>query len=97
MYRRIGISGVREIRRSDLRRHVRSPVSSAVVIETRTRWLKTQLMDLSLSPAKVRLTEPLEEGTTARLYFLPPYWRRRVVNVIVWRVDLDGVVLFFTN
>jgi hypothetical protein len=94
----MGVSGVREIRQSDRRRHVRSPVSSAVVIETRTRWLKTQLMDLSLSAAKVRLTAPLEEGTTARLYFLPPYWRRRVVaNVIVWRIDLDGVVLFFTN
>jgi hypothetical protein len=93
----MGFSEVMEIRQADLRRHARTPVSSAVVIETRTRWLKTQVIDLSLSAAKVRLTEPLQEGTTARVYFLPPYWRRRVVNAIVWRVDLNGVVLFFTN
>lgn len=86
-----------EIREAELRRYSRVPASSPVVLEAGNRWVKLQLVNLSPSGAKVRLTEPVEEGTTARLYFLPPHWRPLVVDAMVWRIDLDGVVFFFTG
>jgi len=58
------------------------------------RFMPQPFLGLS---AKVRLTEPLKEGTKGRLYFLPPHWRPRAVEAIVWRMDLDGVVLQFTG
>jgi hypothetical protein len=67
------------------------------VLETRDGWLRLPLIDLNPGGAKVRLTEVPKEGTKGRLYSLPPHWRPRAVEAIVWRIDLDGVVLRFTG
>ncbi len=66
------------------------------MLETRDGSSRIPLIDLSPSGAKVRLTKPLKEGTKGRLYFLPPHWRSRAVEAVVWRIDLDGIVLRFT-
>jgi hypothetical protein len=81
----------------ELRRYSRQTRATPVVLETRDGWLRLPLIDLSPGGAKVRLTEPLKEGAPGRLYFLPPHWRPRAVEVIVWRMDLDGAVLLFTG
>jgi PilZ domain len=82
---------------SELRRYSREVRPWPVVLETRDGLLRLPLIDLSPGGAKVRLTEPLKEGTKGRLYFLPPHWRPRAVEAIVWRIDLDGVVLRFNS
>lgn len=82
---------------AELRRYSREVGPGPVVLETRDGWIRLPLVDLSPSGAKVHITEPLKEGTRGRLYFLPPHWRARTVEAIVWRVDLDGVVFFFTG
>ena len=82
---------------SELRRYSREVSPWPIVLETRDGWLRLPLINLSPAGAKVRLTEPLTEGTRGRLYFLPPHWRPRAVEAIVWRIDLDGVVLRFTG
>ena len=82
---------------SELRRYSREVGLKPIVLETREGWLRLPLIDLSPGGAKVRLAEPLKEGTKGRAYFLPPHWRPRAVEAIVWRIDLDGVVLRFTG
>jgi hypothetical protein len=82
---------------TELRRYSREVVPWPVVLETRDGLLSLPLIDLSPGGAKVRLTEPISEGTKGRLYFLPPHWRPRAVETIVWRIDLDGVVLRFNS
>ena len=82
---------------TELRRYSRETDLGPVVLETRDAWLRVPLIDLSPGGAKVRLTESLKEGTKGRLFFLPPHWRTRTVEAIVWRVDLDGIVLRFTG
>jgi hypothetical protein len=82
---------------TELRRYARGAGLGPVVLETRDGWLRAPLIDLSPGGAKVRLTEPLKEGTKGRLYFLPPHWRSRAVEAVVWRIDLDGAVLRFTG
>src|SRR5580700_3009117 len=84
-------------RAPELRRYAREVGQWPVVLETRDGWLRLPLIDLSPGGAKVRLTERLKEGTKGCLYFLPPHWRSRAVETIVWRSDLDGVVLRFTG
>lgn len=79
------------------RRYSREANLGPVVLETRDGWSSVPLIDLSLGGAKVRLTEPLKEGTKGYLYFLSPHWRPRTVEVVIWRVDLDGIVLRFTG
>jgi hypothetical protein len=82
---------------TELRRYSREIRPWPVVLETRAGLLRLPLIDLSPGGAKVRLTEPLTEGITGRLYFLSPHWRPRAVETIVWRIDLDGVVLRFNS
>jgi hypothetical protein len=83
---------------TELRRHSREVHQlGPVVLETRDGWSRVPLIDLSPGGAKVGLTEPLREGTKGRLYFLPPHWRPRAVEAVVWRIDLDGIVLRFTG
>ena len=81
----------------ELRRYARQTRATPVVLETRDGWLRLPLIDLSPGGAKVRLTDPLKEGAPGRLYFLAPHWRPRAIEVIVWRMDLDGAVLLFTG
>lgn len=69
-----------------------------IVLETHDGWLlRLPLINLSPAGAKVRLTERLTEGTRGRVYFLPPHWHPRAVEAIVWRIDLDGIVLRFAD
>ena len=82
---------------AELRRYSRELGSWPVVLETRDGWLRLPLIDLNPGGAKVRFTEVLKEGTKGRLYFLPPHWRPRAVEAIVWRIDLDGLVLRFAG
>ena len=82
-------------RASELRRYSRQVGPLPVVLETRDGWLRLPLIDLSPGGAKVRLSEPLKEGTKGRLYFPPPHWRPRAVEAIVWRTDDDGPAFFF--
>ena len=82
---------------TELRRYSREVGPWPVVLETRDGWLNVPLIDVSPGGAKVRVMEPLKEGTKGRLYFLPPHWRPRMVEAIVWRIDLDGVVFRFTG
>lgn len=82
---------------TELRRYSREVALGPVVLETRDGWSRLPLIDLSPGGAKVRLTKPLKEGTKGRLYFLPPHWRSRAVEAVVWRIDLDGIVLRFTG
>jgi hypothetical protein len=83
---------------TELRRHSREVGRWPVVLETREgHLLRLPLIDLSPGGAKVHLTERLTEGTRARVYFLPPHWYLRAVEAIVWRVELDGIVLRFTD
>jgi len=82
----------------ELRRYSREAGRWPIVLETREGWLlRLPLIDLSPGGAKVRLTEHLTEGTRGRVYFLPPHWHPRMVEAIVWRIDLDGIVLRFTD
>lgn len=82
---------------SELRRYSRQVLTAPVVLQTRDGWFRLPLIDLSLGGAKIRFTGSLKEGTMGRLYFLPPSWRERAIEVIVWRIDPDGVVLLFTG
>jgi hypothetical protein len=84
---------------TELRRHAREAGRwRPIVLETREgHLLRLPLIDLSPGGAKVHLTERLTEGTKARVYFLPPHWYLRAVEAIVWRIELDGIVLRFTD
>lgn len=83
---------------TELRRHSREAGRGPLVLETRQgHLLLLPLINLSHGGAKVRLTERLTEGTRGRIYFLPPDWHPRVAEAIVWRVDLDGIVLRFAD
>jgi len=82
---------------TEQRRFSRDVRPWSIVLETRYGVLRLQLIDLSPGGAKIRLTERVSEGTKGRLYFLPPYWRPRAIDAVVWRIDLDGVVLRFST
>jgi PilZ domain-containing protein len=83
---------------TELRRHAREDGRWPIVLETRAgHLLRLPLIDVSPGGAQVRLTEQLTEGTRGRVYFLPPYWNPRAVEANVWRIDLDGIVLRFTD
>jgi hypothetical protein len=83
---------------TELRRHAREARRLSIVLETRAgHLLRLPLIDVSAGGAKVRLTQQVAEGTRGRVYFLPPRWNPRMVEAIVWRIDLDGIVLRFTG
>jgi hypothetical protein len=83
---------------TELRGHAREAGRLPIVLETRAgHLLRLPLIDVSPGGAKVRLTEQFAEGTRGRVYFLPPHWNPRVVEAIVWRIDLDGIVFRFTD
>jgi hypothetical protein len=80
-----------------LRHHPRTNVSWPVVVEAGKRLFLLQAVNLSARGAKVRPTEPLGEGSLARLHFHPPDGSSLDVEAIVWRVDLDGLAFCFTD
>lgn len=87
-----------ESRPPESRRHPREAGRSPIVLETDNGWLlRLPVIDLSPGGAKVRLTRRLTEGEGGRVYFLSPHWHPRVVEAVVWRIDLDGIVLRFND
>lgn len=83
---------------TELRQHAREAGRGPIVLETRAgHLLRLPLIDVSPGGAKVRFTKRLTEGTSGRVYFLPPHWHPGMVEAIVCRIDLDGIVLRFTD
>ncbi len=82
-------------RQEEFRRSPRSRISCPVTVETSSRILQGETLDLGPSGAKLRLDECLQEGTAATLHFTPAEGRHMDVEAIVWRSDDDGSVFFF--
>lgn len=57
--------------------------------------LRAETVNVSALGAKVRLEEPLTEGTLATLHLEPPEGAPLDVQAIVWRADADGPAFFF--
>jgi hypothetical protein len=95
-----GETGEQATRRqaTELRRDARVAGQRPLVLETLEGWLlRLPVIDLSPGGAKVRLTKRLTEGMRGRVYFLPPHYHPRAVEAIVSRIDLDGIVLRFSD
>lgn len=88
--------GLKELA-ADLRRYPRVKVDWLVTIEIGNRLYHRQTMDLSPVGAKVRLDEPLNVGSNAKLHIQPPHGNSLDVNALVWRVDADGPAFFFVD
>ena len=84
-----------EAQRQEFRRSPRSRVSCPVTVEAGSRLLQGETLNLGPRGAKLRLDEPLQEGTAATLHFMPAAGRPMDVEAIVWRIDDDGPVFFF--
>ena len=83
---------------ADLRRYPRCLAAWNVVVDSpgaRPRMRRT--IDVALHGVKVRLTDPLERGASARLRFSTPDRRGLLVDSIVWRSDPDGHVFVFVG
>jgi hypothetical protein len=90
-----GPSMILEPQRRELRRYPRVRVSWPAIVETGNRLLRAETVNVSAFGAKVRLDEPLTEGTLATLHLEPPQGRPLGVQAIVWRTDADGPAFFF--
>ena len=84
-----------ERRQRNLRRHPRTWVDWAAILEAGTRVLQVEILNLSPWGAKVRVEDRLPEGTMAILHLTPPRGRRLDIHAMVWRIDDDGSALFF--
>lgn len=84
-----------ERQKHESRLHPRSMVSCPVTVEAGNRLLHGETLNLGPSGGKLRLDEPLEEGTAVTLHFTPAEGRPMDVEAIVWRHDDDGSVFFF--
>ena len=82
-------------RQEEFRRRPRSRISCPVTVETGSRILQGETLNLGPSGAKLRFEERLQEGTAATLHFTPAEGRHMDVEAIVWRSDDDGPVFFF--
>jgi hypothetical protein len=65
------------------------------MVEAGSRQLHAETVNVSAFGAKVRLDEPLSEGTLATLHLEPPEGAPLDVQAIVWRSDADGAAFFF--
>ena len=72
-------------------------MSWPVVVEARKRFFLLQVINVSGRGTKVRPPERLGEGSVAQLHFHPPNGSSFDTEAIVWRVDRDGLVFFFTT
>ena len=77
------------------RQHPRTRVAWPVIVETMTHRYPCQIMDISTHGAKVMTSAPLQPGVVVRLQIIPPTGRPLRVGALVWRVDADGVAVFF--
>ena len=79
----------------DRRRHPRARVCWPVIVETGSRRLYTETLDISSFGGKLRMDQPIELGSSARLHFCPADQRPLSVHALAWRADPDGVAFFF--
>src|SRR5262245_14897116 len=84
-------------RRVNQRRHPRRRVTWPVTVETASRCLQGETLDVSPQGAKVRLKAQLEVGTRVTLHVTPPEDPPIATEAIVWRVDKDGIAFFFLS
>jgi hypothetical protein len=84
-----------EPNRQEQRRRPRNRVRWPVIVEVDDRLLHGEALDLGPFGAKLRVDEPLVEGTVATLHVKPPQDPPLDLEAIVWRTDKDGCVFFF--
>ena len=77
------------------RRYPRARVCWPVMVETGSRRLCTETVDVSSFGAKLRMEETLEPGSQACLHLSPHDQRPLSVHALVWRADPDGLAFFF--
>ena len=65
------------------------------MVEAGSGRFRAETVNVSAFGAKVRLDEPLTEGTLATLHLEPPQGAPLDVQAIVWRTDTDGPAFFF--
>lgn len=68
-----------------------------MVVETRTQRYPCQVMDISNYGAKIMTNAKLRSGTVVRLQIIPPEGAPLRVGALVWRIDADGVAVFFAR
>jgi len=79
------------------RRHPRRRVSWPVTVQTGTRLLHGETLDVGPQGAKLQLTERPDVGARVTLHVTPTGFRPLAIEAIVWRLDRDGVVVFFLS
>jgi hypothetical protein len=79
------------------RRHPRSAVCWPAVVEANGEALRLETINLSRLGAKVSATDRLSEGVSVVLHLQSPAAPRVDVSALVWRIDPDGLVLFFVG
>jgi len=73
----------------------RANVSWTVWARVRGQRFRFHTVDLSARGAKLRPTGNLQPGASLILHFVKPNGRRVRVSAMVWRVDPDGLGVFF--
>ena len=66
-----------------------------MTVDTGSRQLCTETIDVSSFGAKLRMEEMLEPGSRACLHLSPHDQRPLAVQALVWRADPDGLAFFF--
>jgi PilZ domain-containing protein len=77
------------------RTHRRANVSWTVFARVRGQRLRFHTVDVSARGAKFRPKGDLQAGTSLTLQFVKPNGRPVRVAAMVWRVDADGLGVFF--
>jgi hypothetical protein len=73
----------------------RANVSWTVFAGVRGERLRFHTVDVSARGAKLRPRGDLQAGTSLTLQFVKPNGRPVRVSAMVWRVDADGLGVFF--
>ena len=77
------------------RNNRRANVSWTVFARFRGQRLRFHTVDVSARGAKLRPRGELQPGQSLTLHFVKPNGRPVRVEAIVWRVDADGLGVFF--
>lgn len=77
------------------RTHARANVSWTVWARVRGQRVRFHTVDVSARGAKLRPRSDLQAGTSLTLQFVKPNGRPVRVAAMVWRVDTDGLGVFF--
>jgi PilZ domain-containing protein len=77
------------------RNNRRANVSWTVFARLRGQRLRFHTVDVSARGAKLRPRGDLQPGQSLTLHFVKPNGRPIQVSAMVWRVDADGLGVFF--